>query len=1572
MASSGEQQLLYSLRSPTTPLNDKLALATSSLSTRNPSSSNSALPQLIRDWLLDTLFKLIRSSSTTTASALLNGQLWELLSSTTEQTATSSTSTPVLPIFVAFIQLYGADSAKDEQLLKEVTRVWSKLAANAMRKATVDTVLDGYEKLVKSTLGVWQAGAEDIKGDWEELAVIWLKAMKSVFVEAAKGGKKVPSHTLNLLPSLIPLLDSLSPSSLLRSTLLQHIQLSLFNLDNLRRGLARDSYASGGSTSNQASSASTTTADSELIAALSSLPVEFRTSLYSALPSLTHIYLTSLSINSATLFPLPAKATFPTPSAQKSALEVLGLGKRRELAGRWTKGIVELIGWIAEAGNGGEAETEKARAFARVLEEVEKGDLYRPGQAGEVWEGILPSITDGAVERLERIATSDSSRRDAIVEVLSSVHRLEYEVLDRVLPRILAVLARTPTDSAESSSSTSTFLSLLLTHHSRSLTMPALLSLLSDALASSPYTAPNNLLTTFSFQTQLSRSISGMLASSFSVRSTWENLLSPITSTLYPSSSTQDTMSMDQEDSTSPAVAAEGSGPSPAKKRKLSSLSNASSDPTSLLACAARMRVLTTFISNLPTPALSNLVESFKTFSEELVESNIKDFIKSAVAATSGPGAVEAEGTPSKRSKKSKRKSVGGLINEKDGFEPIVVLGLELLEARYAIVSRLHVSGLLSKEDEWTVLKSKRRDGLKEVVEKGSREAVIVSARVLLQQVELAADSPLEDTSAILGAILARLESPTNPTTAQWRGSSRGMKADQVPLAMWEMISRRWMDVFESLATEDQLKKLVAVSIEGLGAETESASQNEITRRMLKRADFWELSSLQSQLRSALLTLVSLPSLTTPASVLALLADLSASKSASSLSSISTETLLSTSHTFSRLASFVPLEYLGRDYRSQLAERALSLDLWISAGGVTLPDQEQEVAQTELRRFVGYMGSVVDQAPQVLAHLVKHTSPGAKTATLALYRSLIQTSLSTFSDSKSPAELLSFLRAFGDKPLADLSKRAKKDESLPGGLTCEESAYGLLLELLATNLGEVSSLPAELCDAIRSSYKSASKPFGKALAAVTGARTTMDVFDLGDLFDATRAVWTTKDWLAESANASDDLDRLCADFTHAVLSTTLSQLPASISKPTARSTCLSLLDLLSYRIKRLRGLSAEDKLSTQPFETLIATHLFFRQSFGVTASSTFDSNLVKATTASTLREYGVALEGISSAVSSAASATASPSSIVSLQASLSIAMILLRDGPEGSVKLSSSALSDLLRHLSLLIESVASQPDQDEQAARTYLLVATFLDGVCADRPMLLSRLNVSSVLSLVSRILQPSPSFNSSIASPTSPQTASSIMRTLASTIGHIVRHRKDHVVPLFHQLVSTLSAFLSILRRAGFGSTGSLATIEEADSGIVLGQRAEREARATFPAWVWQGGAKGINRDEAAAVGRLLGSLTAKTTTINHKGNSKHSKSEDSTTTPSGTTTSLSAPLSKHAPFLLLSYLRSCVHPTCPIPSVLRGELQGGWFEVMDSMGKWEREALMKGFLSEDEEPERGILRDLWKSWEKERYRG
>ncbi|KPV74283.1 uncharacterized protein RHOBADRAFT_66575, partial [Rhodotorula graminis WP1] len=298
---------------------------------------------------------------------------------------------------------------------------------------------------------------------------------------------------------------------------------------------------------------------------------------------------------------------------------------------------------------------------------------------------------------------------------------------------------------------------------------------------------------------------------------------------------------------------------------------------------------------------------------------------------------------------------------------------------------------------------------------------------------------------------------------------------------------------------------------------------------------------------------------------------------------------------------------------------------------------------------------------------------------------------------------------------------------------------------------------------------------------------------------------------------------------------------------------------------------------------------------------------------------------------------ADPTSIARLEHTLAVVQVFILHGPEGSSRVASAALSEVLRQLALVVEHLEGS---QTGVVKVYSLTARFLDSICGERPLLLSRFNISSVLSIVSHILRPSPAVPGSSPSESDARAASQLYQTLVVTVGHIVRHRKDHVVPLFPLVIATLSALLSVLRRAGLGTLG--ASLDDVESQASLGQRAEREARTTFPAWIWAGGAQAVGKAEAKALGRLLGSLTAKTTTTT-AGKRKHGAIDDS----SSTTTSLAAPLSKHAPFLLLNYLRACVHPTCPIPSALRTELQGGWFEVMDAMGKWEREALMKGML-------------------------
>lgn len=94
-----------------------------------------------------------------------------------------------------------------------------------------------------------------------------------------------------------------------------------------------------------------------------------------------------------------------------------------------------------------------------------------------------------------------------------------------------------------------------------------------------------------------------------------------------------------------------------------------------------------------------------------------------------------------------------------------------------------------------------------------------------------------------------------------------------------------------------------------------------------------------------------------------------------------------------------------------------------------------------------------------------------------------------------------------------------------------------------------------------------------------------------------------------------------------------------------------------------------------------------------------------------------------------------------MEPALDVTLVLIRDGPEGecflaelsrecaddactgSSRLSSACLSDLLRHLSLFLlrHAPTNEKSKGEEVARAYLLVAKFIEGICADRVSLVS-----------------------------------------------------------------------------------------------------------------------------------------------------------------------------------------------------------------------------------------------------------
>lgn len=91
--------------------------------------------------------------------------------------------------------------------------------------------------------------------------------------------------------------------------------------------------------------------------------------------------------------------------------------------------------------------------------------------------------------------------------------------------------------------------------------------------------------------------------------------------------------------------------------------------------------------------------------------------------------------------------------------------------------------------------------------------------------------------------------------------------------------------------------------------------------------------------------------------------------------------------------------------------------------------------------------------------------------------------------------------------------------------------------------------------------------------------------------------------LADCLSLSAELD---STFSETVLSVLLSH-TGSISSPEAH---LATLELLSFRMARLRFLSDPAKISPLPFETFVACHAIFRPALQSFRKSLFLSSLI--------------------------------------------------------------------------------------------------------------------------------------------------------------------------------------------------------------------------------------------------------------------------------------------------------------------------------------------------------------------------
>jgi hypothetical protein len=220
---------------------------------------------------------------------------------------------------------------------------------------------------------------------------------------------------------------------------------------------------------------------------------------------------------------------------------------------------------------------------------------------------------------------------------------------------------------------------------------------------------------------------------------------------------------------------------------------------------------------------------------------------------------------------------------------------------------------------------------------------------------------------------------------------------------------------------------------------------------------------------------------------------------------------------------------------------------------------------------------------------------------------------------------------------------------------------------------------------------------------------------------------------------------------------------------------------------------------------------------------------------------------------------------------------------------------------------------------------------------------DATSLFSILSLVASPRSSSTRRIPSP--PRSVPHIYLSLAASATSLVRHRRDLVSALLPHLSALLILLLSALRSPRPS----------------LGGRQLRILSDSLPCWL-NVSTSPLGIAEARAFARLLTSLTVKTIPRLPPSTASISAQRRAS--------SLATPLSKHAPYLLLAYVRMLTDLDTVVSPAVRHELEPGVGSICEIVGERDRDAVMIGGGLDG--GGKGVLKMVWEGWEKGKYAG
>ncbi|TFY72617.1 hypothetical protein EVG20_g369 [Dentipellis fragilis] len=974
-----------------------------------------------------------------------------------------------------------------------------------------------------------------------------------------------------------------------------------------------------------------------------------------------------------------------------------------------------------------------------LLEVVETESLFSTDHVEA--EASLKHVVEACVAALE--SSTDDAHRAIVFEALSALVRIDHDLVDPSIPRILRRLVtdhgRLGAETSPSSDSASQFLALILTYHARTRSIPTHVSrILASFFPPLPQPSTWNALDVHSIA-----STSPLLSYTH-----LEKITRAVHAYLTPGQALEATQELlealrrpfdEYAEAVKAAAADDGQGSR--KKRRKSEQTSSSLPRVDADAWAVSFSLTAKFVSAvLVALPVRTVTEAVRQEIREAIAVALNGFVKSAV-----------------------RYALQSFFNRETARVEHVwehqVLSAAALRFRYDILAANELQVPTERDDaeEETMLYCLATgDALP--------EWQVELARCLVRQA-IHEDTPYSCWEELLDPILTVCRRNLNDSTldvTRWSGKSSsltdgaaGMQNGAV--ALLHLVLDRWLSIIDTFGSESQHQLLSSLLLEICALKSFGTRFDQgLTPSTSFTAQLLFMVNTQTQFLDQV--------------DVAQLLSRTVSSQAGRQETLQSE-ISKTNGAFAILL-YAPIEYISRNLRQVFVRRAIVMDVQLGLSG---SDRSGNIAvRGLLYRLFTFFGSAESQVTRLyLQYLLRPAAVDPEAVdweimedytdiTLDLIETHFQTLLAA-AEKGSDDDLVAVLKGLqeGQSSLSSKTNKHRLDVSVP--------AIGRFVGLLMSKYPK-TAFKEPTISSIQALYEHVVRQVQPAVTSlVTCDRNNTEVIEGANVLEVWRQCVLLGIWLSSNPPDLSLGKRVAQAVTSAAASwPALATMSEEILRPISETCCATLGILLA----ELQCAQKEDRESQ--LGMIVAAYTMFSEYCDDEGQDDLDDHVRKAARILSTGDFsfvlGIALEAL-----------AGHGNVRSFPSLVSFSTILLHDAPDGTLKI-------VQEHLTQYLETFVNNPIFCEGPVELRLKVLAFVNTQCSDRPAYIRPINLMTIWSLISKLLSGSSTHDTETSYP--------IFDEIVSILSALVRLRRDLVLNTLPHLCIALRGLIQCLR--------------------------------------------------------------------------------------------------------------------------------------------------------------------------------